>query len=381
MATRGRFLIVLWDGGGNVGPALAIARRLTESGHLVRVLGSRSLQPKVEARGLRFRRFEKAPEWGEHLGRVLDWGYMTELWCGPGVGQDLNAELAREPAEVIVLDFFLFGGLAAAERSGLPTAGLGHTLYHLNREGKWVDELWPAMLPNINTTRRVFGVAPLPSARQLWDALRVLLVLTPQGFDQPVMDLPANVQYVGPIFDPAEGAWGLPWPPDHPDPLVLVSFSTTYQNQEAAIQRVLDALAELPVRGLVTAGPAVDPNVLKPPANAVVRTYIDHQVVLPHAAAVVTHAGLSTVMAALAHGVPLLCMPMGRDQHTNAESVETCGAGRMISPEADALQLRAAMVDVLESPSYRKGAQRMATVIQRDGNGSRAIQLLENLLV
>jgi len=380
MAARGRFLIVAWDGGGNVGPSLAIGRQLSESGHLVRVLGSRSLEARVEAGGLRFCGFEAAPEWGTHLGRAFDWDYLTELWCGPGVGHDLTAELARDPADVIVVDFFLFGGLAAAERSGLPTAGVGHTLYHLNREGSWAEELWPTMLPNINQTRRVFGVAPLAAARQLWDALRVLLVLTPQGFDQPVMDLPANVHFVGPILEPADDAWDLPWPPDHPDPLVLVGFSTTYQNQEIALQRVLDALAELRVRGLVTAGPAVDLNVLNPPANTVVRTYIDHQVVMPHAAAVVTHAGLSTVMAALAHGVPLLCMPMGRDQDTNAERVEACGAGRMISREADAPNVRASLVDVLESPSYRHGAQRMATLIQRDGNGSVAIQLLEQLL-
>ena len=41
----------------------------------------------------------------------------------------------------------------------------------------------------------------------------------------------------------------------------------------------------------------------------------------PDAAAVVTHAGHGTIMRALAHGIPLLCLPMGRDQDDNAARV------------------------------------------------------------
>jgi hypothetical protein len=36
-----------------------------------------------------------------------------------------------------------------------------------------------------------------------------------------------------------------------------------------------------------------------------------------------------TTMAALGHGVPLLCTPIGRDQFFNAERVQALGAGRM----------------------------------------------------
>ena len=42
---------------------------------------------------------------------------------------------------------------------------------------------------------------------------------------------------------------------------------------------------------------------------------------LPHAALVVTHAGWQTINAALADGVPLVCVPDGRDQPDNAARV------------------------------------------------------------
>ena len=54
---------------------------------------------------------------------------------------------------------------------------------------------------------------------------------------------------------------------------------------------------------------------------------VPHAAVLPSVDVVVSHAGLGTVTAALAHGVPLVCHPFGRDQHLNAQRVEAVGRG------------------------------------------------------
>ncbi len=48
------FLFVLWAGGGNVPPQLALARRLQERGHRVSVLAPRTVQSSVEAAGCAF---------------------------------------------------------------------------------------------------------------------------------------------------------------------------------------------------------------------------------------------------------------------------------------------------------------------------------------
>jgi MGT family glycosyltransferase len=187
---------------------------------------------------------------------------------------------------------------------------------------------------------------------------------------------------VGPVFegDEEDSAWDLPWPPDHPDPLVAVSFSTTYMYHEAIVGRILAALEALPVRVLLTLGGGLEPHEVTALPDVVVRPYIPHPVVLPHASLVVTHAGMGTVMAAFAYGVPLVCVPLGRDQVGNAERVEALGAGHMIAPDAPVKEVRAAIVDVLGSDALRAGARRMAEIVAGYGRGERAIAELESLL-
>jgi UDP:flavonoid glycosyltransferase YjiC (YdhE family) len=47
--TPHRFLFANWQGGGNVPPALALAKRLARRGHDVRLLGPPSLAAKAAA--------------------------------------------------------------------------------------------------------------------------------------------------------------------------------------------------------------------------------------------------------------------------------------------------------------------------------------------
>jgi UDP:flavonoid glycosyltransferase YjiC (YdhE family) len=383
MAHRGRFLFVSWDGGGNVPPALALGQKLAKAGHDVSFLAPRSLKDVAEAAGLTFRGFHEMPEWGSHLGRRFeDEDYLDDLWFGPGVGVDLAAELDARPTDVLVIDFALTSALAVAERAGLPTAALVHTLYHLNVEkGGRYTVMWEEALPVINATRHGFGLDPIGSGGHPWDTAASVLALMPREFDRPVERLPANVRFVGPaLMEVAAESADIPWPFTNADPLVLVSLSTTYQRQEPLLQKVLDAMELLPVRGLVTTGSAIDAGDLKPPANVAITPYADHQRVLPFATAVVTHAGLSTVMVALAFGVPLLCLPMGRDQDANAERVVACSAGRTINPDASSQEIGAALLAVLKSQPLRSGAKRMQAIIHRLGTGSKAVDLLEGLL-
>jgi hypothetical protein len=65
-----------------------------------------------------------------------------------------------------------------------------------------------------------------------------------------------------------------------------------------------------------------------------VRGFVPHHLVLRHMAAVISHGGLSTITAALTAGVPLLCIPQGRDQSDNAERLAASGAARALATDA-----------------------------------------------
>ena len=131
-----------------------------------------------------------------------------------------------------------------------------------------------------------------------------------------------------------------------------VSITTQGKDQAEPLQRTLDALAGLPVRGLATLGPHLSPEGLSVPANVVLEPYVPHAAVLPHASAMITHAGHSGVMTALAYGVPLVCVPgdrrapntmRGKDQPAIAMRVAASGAGLRLAPDATSSQIRAAV--------------------------------------
>jgi UDP:flavonoid glycosyltransferase YjiC (YdhE family) len=120
------------------------------------------------------------------------------------------------------------------------------------------------------------------------------------------------------------------------------------------------------VQGLLTSGEHLDPAVLTVPRNAAVKRYVPHSLVMSQAALVVTHGGHGTVMAALRAGVPLLCLPLVADQPFIAGRVHQAGAGRCLPPTAEVETIRAAVLDALESPSYRTTAGELARAIHAE---------------
>jgi UDP:flavonoid glycosyltransferase YjiC (YdhE family) len=91
-----------------------------------------------------------------------------------------------------------------------------------------------------------------------------------------------------------------------------------------------------------------------------------HSQVLKRAAAVVTHAGHGTALRALAAGVPLVCMPMGRDQSANTVRVLRLGAGVRVGRSAPPEQIAAAVWRVLEDPQYAAAAKSFAAVLAEE---------------
>jgi MGT family glycosyltransferase len=192
-----------------------------------------------------------------------------------------------------------------------------------------------------------------------------VLVLTSPSYDLPAVRLPSMVRYVGPqLDDPTWGEpWTDPWPGDHPDPLVLVSFGSTFQDQSGVLGRTITALETLPVRALVTLGEVISPEELPDADNVVTVTSAPHAAVLPHASVLVTHGGHGTVIKALAHGVPVVCIPQGRDQADNAARVEVSGVGVRLKRTAGTRAIRRSVQQVLANPDYTLAALRMGRTI------------------
>jgi UDP:flavonoid glycosyltransferase YjiC (YdhE family) len=89
---------------------------------------------------------------------------------------------------------------------------------------------------------------------------------------------------------------------------------------------------------------------------------------------------MGTVMAGLAHGVPLLCVPLGRDQFFNAARVESLGAGITLPADTEAPAIADAVRMLVHNAAMRRGAQRAAEAIARYRNGREAVNDLERLV-
>ena len=141
----------------------------------------------------------------------------------------------------------------------------------------------------------------------------------------------------------------------------------------------MDATSELSVRVLVTLGPMLTPDHFRVPPNVVLTPSAAHAPVFPQAAVVVTHAGHGTVIRALAAGIPLVCLPMGRDQPEIAARVEARGVGVRLSPKASVPQVRQAVQRVLADVRFREAALHLARAIAEEAEQSPAVALLEEL--
>jgi MGT family glycosyltransferase len=361
-------LLVTWEGGGNVAPLVVLAGELVRRGHDVRVLGPPgTVADRFGATGVAYQPCQAAAEWGPEAFRQLAF--------------DVAAELRRVPTDVAVVDYMQPSALCGAESTGVPVVAFVHTLFARQAVTDHSPMAMAADVDGTNALRRELGLAPVEQLIQLLEQVALVLVTTLEELDRPEGAPPRTVRYVGPLVEdagPDEG-WRPPGDRAH-GPLVVVSMGTTAMDEGPVLQRVLDALDGAPLRVLVTLGPHLRPEDLRVPENATLAGYVRHAAVLRHADLCVNHAGLGSIGAALSFGVPMVCLPLGRDQPANAEAVAAARVGRVVAPDAPADHLRATVLDVLADVACRRNAARLADRIRALDGPTRAAEAVESLL-
>ena len=97
------------------------------------------------------------------------------------------------------------------------------------------------------------------------------------------------------------------------------------------------------------------------PENVHVARYIPQTQLLDHCAAVVSHAGSGTFLAALAAKLPQVCIPQAADQFFNAAACAKVGAGIAIAPDGVTVEaIDEAVTTLLEEAAYREAACRVS---------------------
>lgn len=420
MTVTKSFLLATFEGGGSVTPILGVARDLVRRGHRVRVMSDACNRPESEAAGAVFIPWTRAPSKPERAREYDTWddwsqddpaqGFMNimeNLLAGPALeyALDLIEELKREPADLVVSSEMLFGPSLGCEAIGQRHALLAMNIPLFPMPGfiplgpgfapprneeeralhaevtAGLKQMLNTFLPRFNAARAALGLAPLADICDQHQSAESLFLATARAFDFAPDVLPPNVAYVGPLLsDPAWAKpWRLPFSAEDPRPLALVSFSTTFQNHAGVLQNVIDAVAGLPMKAIVTLGSAIRPDEVRGAENVAIVESAPHASVLPDAALVVSHGGHGTVMKALANGKPLLILPHGRDQEDNAARVAVRGAGLRLVRTAPVQEISAALKLLLEQPRFTIAAQALGARILEETRGSSLLARLEQL--
>ena len=397
-----RYLLAVIDGGGTVPPALGVAAVLVRRGHQVRVLADPTVEVAALSAGCAFSPWQEAPHFASRVEQTamiaaVEGGNPYRLlkalrgFAGQGMtgrfAHDVITTAQAFPVDAVLAEGAVPGIVIGALGTGLPTAALMANVYMRPTVGfpllgtgwspgrgvvgrardrlapKGAQWLLARTLPRMNAVLTGYGQPPLREFFEVLDRCSRVLVMTSPSFDFALARLPDNVRYVGPQLDDPVWAAEKTWRRPDSEPLVLVATSSIFQHQTGLLQRIAQALGHLPVRGLITTGLAVDPQEIQAPPNVEVVQAAPHRQVLAEASVVVTHAGHGTVLKALAAGVPLVCVPMGRDQKDNTVRVIRFGAGVRISKKATPKQIAAAVSEILENSNYASAARRFAAVL------------------
>lgn len=389
---------------GNLTPFLTAARLLAQRGHRVRFIDFASSQEEIRNAGFDGACWRRPaalvpPTPGCDDYAALEFRCMMEqmtFGSAYDYAADVIESINTQRADVIVTHDLLAGPALAAEACGIPYALLAPhvSIRPIDGVPAGASGLCPSespedevreeaaytrlvammngCLPALNRARVQLGLPRLSHVLEHYDRADRLLIGLSRAFDFPARRLPDNLRYVGPLLDtPAwSKPWSPPWSKDCDRPRVLVSLSTSFQNQAGLIRRIITALGGMPVDAVVTVGPAMADADIQATDNVTLLHSAPHDTVMREVSVVVTHGGHGTVTRALLSGRPLLVLPMGRDQADNAARVVARGAGLRLASEAGVDEIASALARLVYEPNFHAAAARLGRLMTPDVNAS-----------
>jgi len=261
--------------------------------------------------------------------------------------RDLMPIVESWQPQLMVCEQAELAGPIAAARHGVPnvTHSFGRLLPgpRVDRARGSMAELW-----------RAHGLEPRPYAGTYDHLYADIYPPSLQAGDRAHL---GNVQLVRPA-DPITHD-------DAAEPLVYVTLGTVFNDDIELFQVAVEAARELGIRVVVTLGPGNDRALLGPqPSHVKVEEFVPQAELLPACAAVVSHAGSGTFLAALAAGVPQVLLPQAADQFLNAQAGEEGGVAAAVPrAEASVARVRGALERVIGDSSFRRGAERVRAEI------------------
>jgi MGT family glycosyltransferase len=210
---------------------------------------------------------------------------------------------------------------------------------------------------------------------------------TTDAFEFPRRALPPHFHHVGPLRAPVDAGAAAPAPMPEPDPgrrFVFASLGTLQGHRFGIFERIAKACRRLDAQLLVAHCGGLDAaqeEALRRAGATWVCAFAPQAQALARADAVVSHAGINTVMDAVVARTPILAIPVAFDQPGTAARVLHAGIGlgaskHLAGPATIARQLRRLFAE----PRFGAGLDVQAASLARAGGTPRAADIVEAAL-
>jgi hypothetical protein len=358
-----RILFASWPGYGHLLPMVPLIRAAQRGGHDVVVSSGRDMSEVIARLGVAVHRsgITMAESYARMPGDTVisqmapeeQSGFAARHLFGAGAvdrARDLLDLMETWRPDLVVHDTLELGSPAAAEANGT----------------QHVTHGYGPMLPDNASLVAIVGSAihaaglsdPAPAvfAAPYLDIAPPALRMAGTGPWSMVRALRPSAGEVGADRSLSSKLSALP----HADS-VYVTLGTVMNQAPEVFRAVIEGCSRLLANVIVTTGPDFDATLLGPIRSDMFSApFLPQADVLPHCAAVVSHAGAGTMLGALCHGLPQLCLPQSTDQPFNTAALMPTGAALALQPDQitpDAVT--EALSRLLGEPAFRQAANQL----------------------
>lgn len=412
-----RLGVFCFPGTGHTNPITALAQALEERGHHVVIFGIADVEERVRAAGIEFCRIGESDypagtlrnldnRLGELRGlksfkftveRVKNTALMV-LRDGPDAVRraDLDALLVDEAdmggtvAEHVGLPFIsiaVFPPLIQDNRVPafcFPWAAQSSIFSRVRNElgFRLLSAIAKPIFLAVNRQRKAWGLREL---RRSTDALSRIAQITqmPHALEFENAPHPPLLHYTGPFVNHAQRPpIDFAWDELKARPLVYASLGTLQNGSESLFKTIAAGCARLNVQLVLSLGGGLDPNDFQNlPGDPMVVRFAPQLDLIKRSSAVITHAGLNTVLESLSEGVPMVAIPQGNDQPGVAARLAARGAGIVLSRRTlTADKIEAAVTAVLHEDRYRRAAAGIQHELRQIDGPALAARIIEEKL-
>ncbi len=395
-----RILFISAPTRGHVNPMIGVAQWLMKSGHHIGwlcmprpdMVAAQLAASHIEAMGLPGAATYQHGS-GEELAKIVRdpvaYAKRVRFFCLDQVEpqiEPVRQRIREFRADAVVLDGQIYAGVLAAHLESVPFASLCTTLL-LGEPPSYRSDFGDIMVGLADERAALFARHGFPaefaSIECLSPDLNVMFATDALLGD---VKLPAKTILVGPSI-PSEQRGdevAFPWERLAPDrPVVYASFGSLISWQPELYGKIAEAAAPLGVQLVLSAGALTNTDFARGlPGQVLCAEYVPQMEMLERSDAFITHGGANSVMEAMYQGVPMLVVPMCRDQPLQGMFVERAGAGLVIDPDAFSVETcRAALRALIDKGGpYRRAARAIRDSYRAHDGAKIAAARIEQML-